>query len=122
MEPIHELWSGLLVRRIALYIIYQGIRFVVFVPVGIVVFLLVIIPSVAKLIGSSQQQWGSATAKRVGLTTSIVKAIRAVNISGLETRFIALPDSLREKESAALHKFGMVETCVRIPIPSTSYS
>ncbi|KAL9934154.1 hypothetical protein V8E36_007236 [Tilletia maclaganii] len=105
ISPIHDLWSGVTVVAIGLYILYSQIGTLFVVPLVVTFFLMFGGPSLGINLGRYQKEWSACIDQRLAVTSSMINGIKAIKMAGLEHFFERKLLALRQKEMAGLSKY-----------------
>ncbi|KAK0192474.1 hypothetical protein F5146DRAFT_999661 [Armillaria mellea] len=113
IDPLHQLWSSLIVIGIGLYILYTqlGVSFVAAVIVTAVIMILT--PMLSRRIDDLQDAWSTRTDARISLIAGIFHQITAIKLSAYEPELIdkVLATS---KQRAFVHEAILEGFCSRV--------
>lgn len=115
IDPIHEVWSGLAIIGVSLYILWDAARLLFLAVFGFLLLSFVLAPFAAAPMEDAQDKWSEASDHRIKVTTSVFSSIRAVKMSGLEPFFRRKLLTLRNVELDRFRIFGLRLTQVRAP-------
>ncbi|SJL11399.1 uncharacterized protein ARMOST_14802 [Armillaria ostoyae] len=105
IDPLHQLWSSLIVIGIGLYILYTqlGVSFVSAVIVTAVIMILT--PILSRRIDGLQDAWSTRTDSRMSLIAGIFHQIKAIKLSAYEPELIDKVWQYRSEELSSMRRF-----------------
>ncbi|KAL9934167.1 hypothetical protein V8E36_007249 [Tilletia maclaganii] len=105
VDPLHEIWSGLITVAVGLFILYQQIGVIFVVPLVLTIVLLFGGPMLGKNLGLFQKEWSVRIEKRLAVTSSMINGMKAIKMAGLEGFFEKKLAGLRRWEMQGLQKY-----------------
>lgn len=105
LDPFHELWSGVVVIVVALYLLWQQIGLAFVSTIVTLACLFGSIPLVTKDTSARQKIWSRLTDERTSLTSAAINSIKAVKQSALEGFLISKITSIRQREIKAMIRY-----------------
>ncbi|KAK0521422.1 hypothetical protein OC834_006672 [Tilletia horrida] len=103
--PVHELWSGIIIVAVGLYILYSQIGTLFAVPLVMTFLFMFGGPSLGINLGKWQKEWSEAIDRRLAVTSSMINGMKAIKMAGLEAFFDRKLTALRQTELAKLSKY-----------------
>ncbi|KXJ97331.1 putative ABC multidrug transporter [Microdochium bolleyi] len=101
LRMLHELWACLIETAIASWLLYTRLGAAFVVPLVTVMICAGGMSFLLRYTGSSQKAWMAGVQKRVGLTSTVIAAMKNLKISGLAVPIAEYVQKLRVDELAA---------------------
>ncbi|KAI0752923.1 P-loop containing nucleoside triphosphate hydrolase protein [Daedaleopsis nitida] len=105
IDPLHQLWSSLIVIAIGLYILWTQIATSFVAAVIVTAVCMIATPLLSRHIDDLQEAWSAVTDNRVRLISSILHQITGVKLSAYEPELIHKVERVRETELSAMRRF-----------------
>ncbi|KAH8887207.1 ABC transporter [Thozetella sp. PMI_491] len=105
LSYLHNVWARALELAVGVYLLSRKIGWVCIIPILIVFFSTIMSAGLAIHIGDHIKKWNAAIQKRVGVTGSVLGAMRSVKISGLGMLIMDTLQDLRVRETDAMASF-----------------
>ncbi|TBU48077.1 P-loop containing nucleoside triphosphate hydrolase protein [Dichomitus squalens] len=105
IDPLHQLWSSLVVIAIGLYILWTQIGTSFVAAVIVTAICMIATPLLSRHIDDLQDAWSGVTDKRVRLISSILHQITGVKLSAYEPELVRKVEDVRRTELAAMKRF-----------------
>ncbi|KAK0528278.1 hypothetical protein OC834_000770 [Tilletia horrida] len=105
LDPIHELWSGLILVGIGIYMLYLKLKLVFLAPLIATLIFLFGTPYIGRTLGAKQKAWSGKIDERLAITSSFIGGIKAVKMGGLEKFFARKAIEARAAEIKMLRKY-----------------
>ncbi|KAH9915163.1 P-loop containing nucleoside triphosphate hydrolase protein [Epithele typhae] len=105
IDPLHQLWTSLIVIAIGLYILWTQIGTSFVAAVVVTAVCMVATPLLSWHIDDLQEVWSAVTDSRVRLISSVLHQITGVKLSAYEPELVRKVDNVRDKELGAMKRF-----------------
>ncbi|GAC76372.1 multidrug resistance-associated protein [Moesziomyces antarcticus T-34] len=105
IDPLHELWSGMVTIVIGSYILWLQIGLSFLAPLVTTLFVLSVLPLINRGLGDRQKAWSAQTDSRLQLTRSILRAAQAIKMMAWENVAIRRLVSARTSEIEAMKRY-----------------
>ncbi|KAJ1337861.1 ATP-binding cassette subfamily C (CFTR/MRP) member 1 [Microdochium nivale] len=105
LRMMHELWACLIETAVASWLLYTKLGAAFVVPLVAVAICAGLMSVIVRYTGSSQKAWMAGVQKRVGLTSTVIAAMKNLKISGLAVPIAEYVQKLRVDELAAGSRF-----------------
>ncbi|KAE8213125.1 hypothetical protein CF327_g3329 [Tilletia walkeri] len=105
LDPIHELWSGIILIAIGIYMLYLKLKLVFLAPLVATLIFLFGTPYIGRTLGAKQKNWSGKIDERLAITSSFLGGIKAVKMAGLEKFFARKAIEARAAEMKMFRKY-----------------
>ncbi|KAI0667969.1 P-loop containing nucleoside triphosphate hydrolase protein [Trametes maxima] len=105
IDPLHQLWSSLIVIAIGLYILWTQIGTSFVAAVIVTAVCMIATPLLSRHIDDLQEAWSAVTDNRVRLISSVLHQITGVKLSAYEPELVRKVEDVRGTELTAMKRF-----------------
>lgn len=105
IDPLHELWSGIVTIVIGSYNLWLQIGLSFLAPLLATVAVLLVLPCINRGLGDRQKAWSAQTDRRLQLTRSFLRAVQAIKMMAWESLAIDQLVAARSIEIAAMKRY-----------------
>ncbi|KAH7040858.1 P-loop containing nucleoside triphosphate hydrolase protein [Microdochium trichocladiopsis] len=114
LRMLHELWACLIETGLASWLLYTKLGAAFVVPLVAVMICAGFMSILVRYTGPSQKAWMAGVQKRVGLTSTVIAAMKNLKISGLAVPIAEYVQKLRTDELASGSRYRSLGTASAI--------